>query len=184
MISLGLSHDYLLPLADLARHRPVIFYDQVGNGRSTHLQEQPKELFSISLFVNELDNLIKHFNLDSTGYHLIGHSWGGMLACEFYLALRPGALKSMILTDSLPSMQLWNASQNAKVATLGPEVMAGLVAGWGDPAKYRASLEAFHAVYGCTLSPPPQEVVFGVLDQMFGDKETGEGGDPTVAKHM
>lgn len=31
---LGMPHDYLEPLADLASGRPVIFYDQLGCGRS------------------------------------------------------------------------------------------------------------------------------------------------------
>jgi len=30
----GMPHDYLEPLADLASSRPVIFYDQLGCGRS------------------------------------------------------------------------------------------------------------------------------------------------------
>ena len=30
----GMPHDYLEPLADLAASRPVIFYDQLGCGRS------------------------------------------------------------------------------------------------------------------------------------------------------
>ncbi|HEY2044330.1 MAG TPA: hypothetical protein VGH11_16765 [Jatrophihabitans sp.] len=33
----GATHDYLLSMADLAADgRPVVFYDQLGNGRSTH----------------------------------------------------------------------------------------------------------------------------------------------------
>ncbi|MGZ4596740.1 MAG: alpha/beta fold hydrolase, partial [Actinomycetes bacterium] len=33
----GATHDYLTPLAELARDgRAVVLYDQLGNGRSTH----------------------------------------------------------------------------------------------------------------------------------------------------
>src|SRR6266487_1503618 len=32
----GATHDYLLSLVDLANDRAVVFYDQIGNGRSTH----------------------------------------------------------------------------------------------------------------------------------------------------
>ena len=45
----GATHDYLLPLADLARPeyggRAVVLYDQLGNGRSTHLRERGAERF-------------------------------------------------------------------------------------------------------------------------------------------
>ena len=40
----GTSHDYMLPIGDIAigQHaRPVIFYDQIGSGRSTHLPDKP-----------------------------------------------------------------------------------------------------------------------------------------------
>jgi pimeloyl-ACP methyl ester carboxylesterase len=36
----GACHDYLLPLVDLAPSRPLVFYDQLGNGRSTHLPDK------------------------------------------------------------------------------------------------------------------------------------------------
>jgi L-proline amide hydrolase len=58
----GATHDYLLPLADLADSRPVIHYDQVGNGRSTHLPEHP-EIFTVDLFVEELYHLIDHLGI-------------------------------------------------------------------------------------------------------------------------
>ena len=54
----------------------------------------------------------------------------------------------------------------------------------GDPKKYRLALEKFHAVHGCTVQPVPKEITFSVLDQILGDRETGEGGDPTVSMAM
>ena len=57
----GASHDYtdafkLLALAG----RAVIQYDQLGCGRSTHLRQKPKDFWTVQLFVDELDNLVKH----------------------------------------------------------------------------------------------------------------------------
>jgi len=34
----------------------VIFYDQVGNGRSTHLPERGADFWTVDLFVRELRN--------------------------------------------------------------------------------------------------------------------------------
>ncbi|KAJ3752100.1 proline iminopeptidase [Lentinula raphanica] len=181
----GMSHDYMLPLSDLSHgsfSRPVLFYDQIGSARSSHLQNKSKEFFTIDLFINELVNILSHFKIDE--YDLIGHSWGGMLAAEFEIRLHPSGLKSMILTNSLSATKLWGMSTMQLVSVLGEDVQAGMAAGFSDPVKYRAALEKFHAVNGCTISPVPKEITFSVLDQIFGDKESGKGGDVTVPINM
>jgi len=182
----GMSHDYMLPISDLSLpsygERPVLFYDQIGNARSTHLREKPKEFFTVDLFVNELTNLVSHFKISE--YDLLGHSWGGMLATELEVRLHPTGLKSMIISDSLSQTKLWGMSSMQLVSQLGDDVKAGMAAGFGDPVKYRAALEKFHAAYGCLVRPVPKEITFSVLDQIFGDKETGEGGDSTVSINM
>lgn len=41
------THDYLLTIADISRSgRPVIHYDQIGNGRSTHLRDKGADFWS------------------------------------------------------------------------------------------------------------------------------------------
>jgi len=181
----GMSHDYMLPISDLSLvpfTRPVLFYDQVGNARSTHLREKPKEYFTFELFVNELTNLIAHFKIEE--FDLVGHSWGGILASELEVRLHPAGLKSMIITDSLSATKLWGMSSMQLLADFPDDVKAGMGVGFSDPVKYRAALEKFHAVNGCILKPMPKEITFSVLDQMFGDKETGKGGDTTVPISM
>ncbi|KAJ7574480.1 Alpha/Beta hydrolase protein, partial [Mycena floridula] len=171
----GMAHDYMLPISDLSMEpysRPVLFYDQIGSGRSTHLREKPKDFFTIDLFINELSNILSHFKI--TEYDLIGHSWGGILAAEFELKLHPVGLKSLIISDSLTATKHWGRSSMQLMSTLpaAAEIGAGMAAGFGEPVKYRAALEKFHAAFGCTVSPVPKEVTFSVLDQIFGDKET------------
>ena len=60
----GAGHDYLLALTDLVANysTPVIFYDQIGCGRSAHLPEKKgDEPFWLDpLFIRELDNLIDY----------------------------------------------------------------------------------------------------------------------------
>lgn len=182
----GMSHDYLLPISDLSlpgpHSRPVLLYDQIGNGRSTRLKDKPKEYFTIQLFVNELANLISHFKI--THYDVLGHSWGGMLAAEFELGLQPSGLKSLIISDSLTEMRLWRKSIAQLLEPFGDDVKEGIAARYVDPLKCRAALEKFQAVYGCRIQPVPQEIVYSVLDLMLGDKETGKGGDSTVSANM
>ena len=75
----GLSYDYMAPLADLASppwNIPVVFYDQLGNGNSTHLREKPKDFWTPQLFMDELDNLVAKLGI-AEKYDLLGHSYSG-----------------------------------------------------------------------------------------------------------
>lgn len=65
----------------------------------------------------------------------------------------------------------------------GKEIEELLEAGFGDPAKYRAGLDLFHEARGHTIRPIPKELD-SLLDVVFGDKETGKGGDMTVTINM
>ena len=72
-----MAHDYLTPIGDLQTSRPVIFYDQFGNNRSTHLPNKPKSFWTIDLFVDELVNLTNHLGISSR-FDILGHPWGGI----------------------------------------------------------------------------------------------------------
>ncbi|KAF8216703.1 hypothetical protein K438DRAFT_1953606 [Mycena galopus ATCC 62051] len=63
-------------------------------------------------------------------------------------------------------------------------VQEGLKGGFGDLKKYREALEEFHKVHACRFSSQPKEVAVGGLDPIFGDRETGLGGDPTSSLVM
>ncbi|GAM85047.1 hypothetical protein ANO11243_030500 [Dothideomycetidae sp. 11243] len=99
----GLIHDYLETLIPLhERHGiPIVFYDQIGNGKSTHLREKAGDssFWKMELFKAELANLIDKLDLRLTGFDIIGHSWGGMLGSDFATD-RPSGLRKLILTDS------------------------------------------------------------------------------------
>ncbi|KAI0748166.1 proline iminopeptidase [Daedaleopsis nitida] len=171
----GLSHDVLLPISDLADASiPVIFYDQIGNARSTHLKEKPATFWTIDLFIDELENLIKHFEIHD-GFSLVGHSWGGILASEFEVRRQPPGLQKLVLTDSLAAISLWNKSNLQLVTSFPVHVQEGLMGGMKNPNAYQAALREFHAVHGCLVKPTPQEFLYS-MDQVFGEK-----GDPTVS---
>src|SRR3569833_907741 len=77
----GGGHEYLLSFSELwsLYGLPVIFYDQIGCGASTHLPETAGDtsFWQEALFVAELDNLLDHLKLrDGPGFHLLGQSWG------------------------------------------------------------------------------------------------------------
>lgn len=172
----GLVHNYLVPFAELTEKYdvPVIIYDQLGNGLSTHLKEKPPTFWTVDLFIDELDNLLEHFSILNE-FDLGGHSWGGILASEFEVRRQPKGLKHLILSDSLASSALWNQSNMQLMQTFPKEVQEGLGGGMKTPEKFWAALQQFHAVYGCTIKPFPQEYLY-TMEQVFGPN-----GDPTVA---
>jgi proline iminopeptidase len=97
----GSTHNYFRPLERLADERRVVLYDQLGCGRS----EQSGDVdWSLALFAEELDALRDHLGLDSI--HLLGTSWGGMLALEHALA-RQDSLRSLVLSSTLASSEEW-----------------------------------------------------------------------------
>lgn len=101
----GCTHDYVDSFKDLAAtRRAVVHYDQLGNGRSTHLPEAPSDFWTVELFLAELNNLIAHLGIRD--YALLGQSWGGMLGAE-HAVRQPVGLKALIIANSPASMALW-----------------------------------------------------------------------------
>jgi L-proline amide hydrolase len=97
----GATHDYVEPIAELSRSgRACVLYDQLGNGRSDHLPDADPSLWTVDLFERELAALADHVGV-AERYHVIGQSWGGMLALLHALE-RPPGLVSVVAADSPP----------------------------------------------------------------------------------
>ena len=105
----GGGHEYPLPFADLwPRYGlPVILYDQIGCGASTHLPQTAgdRSFWTVDLFVAELNNLIDHLQIrNGPGFHLFGQSWGGVLAVDFATS-RPVGLRRLVLSSAIASFE-------------------------------------------------------------------------------
>ncbi|KAK3329254.1 Alpha/Beta hydrolase protein [Apodospora peruviana] len=89
---------------------PLIFYDQIGGGNSTHLREKNGDtaFWSLDLFLDELRNLISYLGLDKSGkgFFVLGASWGGMMAGA-YAGTRPEGLRKVINSSGPASMPLY-----------------------------------------------------------------------------
>lgn len=107
-----------------------------------------------------------------------------MLASELFIRRQPIGLRKIIVVGSLPSMESWNKSNQILRKELPQEVQEDLNNGFRDKIRYGKALEVHHTRHGCTINPPPKEIASGVLDPIFGDRETGEGGDLTVPIDM
>jgi pimeloyl-ACP methyl ester carboxylesterase len=99
----GSTHHYFAPLEQLADERPVVVYDQLGCGSSPAERDVD---WSVGVFLEELDALRAELGLERV--HLLGTSWGGMLALEHALA-RPGGSSSLVLSSTLASTAEWAA---------------------------------------------------------------------------
>ena len=78
-------------------HRAVLL-EQRGTGRS---QPVPYDTSTVNLNTAHADILRLMDHLKLPQMHLLGHSWGGMLAMSF-AALHPARVRSLILVDSGP----------------------------------------------------------------------------------
>jgi L-proline amide hydrolase len=156
----GATHDYLLSLTDLAEGRAVVFYDQLGNGRSTHYPERGAEFWTVELFVSELHNLVDALGIGER-HHVLGQSWGGFLAQE-YAFTSPHGLQSLVLADTAASFPDFVTECNRLRQQLPPEVEATLrrheEAGTTDDPAYEEACMVFYQRHLCRLDPWPPEV--------------------------
>ena len=96
----GAAHDYLTSLDDLAKAgRQVAYYDQCGCGRSASPHNPGR--WPPEFFVKELQTLHDYLRLER--FHILGHSWGGMLAVYFARS-RPKDLAGLVLAGPPVSM--------------------------------------------------------------------------------
>lgn len=154
----GVPHDYLENLEALASEtRRVVFYDQLGCGNSDHPDDP--SLCRVSRFADELATVRRELGLDQV--HILGQSWGGMLAIEYALR-QPEGLVSLILANTLSSMPMWIAEANRLRAELPPEVNATLLrheeAGTTDDLAYQDAMNVFYARHVCRVIPMPEFV--------------------------
>ncbi|MEM7223322.1 MAG: proline iminopeptidase-family hydrolase [Pseudomonadota bacterium] len=154
----GFSHDYLLPLTDLADERPVIFYDQLDAGRS----ERPGDPanWRIARFLAEIEALRQALGLERLA--VFGNSWGGTLAAE-YAAGRPPGLAALVLSSPLISTKHWVEDAIAHRRALPAEVQAVLdreeAAGTTDSQAYQDAVAQFNARHVCRADPLPPYVL-------------------------
>jgi len=109
----GAGHDYLEPLEGLGNERPVVFYDQLGCGKSEIPDDE--RLWRVERFVEEVGAVRKALGLERV--HLLGQSWGGMLAIEYALTRPPGVV-SLVLANTTASIEEFASEARRLIAEL------------------------------------------------------------------
>ncbi len=121
----GSTHNYFEVfdvIADID-NRTVIMYDQIGCGKS-YLDGMGKDFWVPSLWMNELCHLIDYLDLNSL--HILGQSWGGMMAILYALDYSSSHVLSYILSSTNPSSRMWEEEGKRRIRLMNPEDQAAI----------------------------------------------------------
>jgi len=174
----GIPSNYLTPLIDLAKYMPVIIYDQIGSGTSSHFPDTigDTSFWTEDLFLAELRNLLKKLHIEND-YSIYGHSWGGVLGARL-ASEEPatgGGLKKLVLASTPASIPLWLESANYLRTQLPQEYQDVLDKHEADETtddpEYLAAVQYFYDLHVIRVLPNPEDVQASFA---------GLGQDPTV----
>lgn len=187
----AMTHEYLQSIADILPDSgfTIIQYDQLGSFYS----DQPTDttLWTITRFVDEVEQVRVALGLDSTNFVLLGNSWGGILAMEYALKYQD-QMKAMIVCNMTADFDKYEA-YNVK---LRKELRPGLL----DTFEYYESrndylnpvyadlvFKEYYGLHICRLPEWPEPVLtsfshlnYPVYEFMQGPSEFVPGG---ILKH-
>jgi proline-specific peptidase len=174
----GAGHSYLSPLIDLYNTHgiPIVFYDQVGCGNSTHFRDRmgDSEFWTINLFIRELNNLVDSLRLRERGFSILGSSWGGLLAGAYSIT-QPAGLKKTVIASGPSDISLYAEGARELLRQLPDKVRKTIEEcekkGDFESPEYEAASAVFTKRHVCRLDPFPQDL----MDTLANLKD-----DPTV----
>ena len=148
----GMTHNSIEPLEDLGHRRRVIFYDQLGCGRSH--KPDDTSLWTVPHFVREVEVVRSALELDR--FHLFGSSWGGQLSMQYVLDYQPASLASLLMSGSLASMPCWCRASRSCSPNCLP--MSGGITrheqtGFTSCPEYTSAVSVFYKRHLCRLHP-------------------------------
>ena len=152
----GFPSDYLQPFDALGDERPVYVWDQLGCGRSDRPSD--KALWTVERFVKEFDAV--RAELAPGPVHVLGHSWGSMLAMEWLVTTKPKDVKSVIFAGECLSVPRYIEDAQALIKTLSPESQAAIAeaertGNYGTPG-YQAAMNEYWAPRYLARMPAPE----------------------------
>lgn len=154
----GLPHESLESLSALAlTGRPIICYDQLGCGNSVCPPDAA--VWSVDPFREEVATVCHALGLDQV--HLLGHSWGGMLALEYALR-QPAGLLSLVLHSTFASCPIaWPERERVR-AEWSPDIAQTLqlheANNTFDHPDYQTARQMFDQRHTCRVAPWPDSL--------------------------
>ena len=151
----GFTSEYLDSLEALGDERPVIRYDQLGCGRS----ERPDDLslWTATHFVEEVAVVRRELGLERV--HILGQSWGSMLAVDYVLTAAPAGVVSLVLASPPLSIPRWVEDTQKLLDEMPPEVRSTLEwherEGFTSCPEYEAAVLEIYRRHLCRMRPWP-----------------------------
>ncbi len=162
----GVSHEDLEGLLDLCPDRPVVFYDQLGAGKS----DAPDDvgLWTLPRYVEEMECVRAALGFER--FHVLGQSWGTILALEYTLA-RQQRVAGLVLASPYASMRRHRLDQARLLAALPAGLRASIErlidARAFQSREFRAAIKQVHALHYCRRQPWPEPLLRSV--QTYND---------------
>lgn len=150
----GAGSDYLETLEGLAADREVVFYDQLGCGRSDHPGHT--DWWTVDYFVSELDEVRAGLGLGHC--HVLGQSWGGWLAID-YMARGADGVTGLVLASTSASIAEFRR-ETARLKAALPDGLGATLERYeavGDYAHpdYEHAVHVFYEHHVCRLPEWP-----------------------------
>ncbi|KAK0473960.1 Alpha/Beta hydrolase protein [Armillaria novae-zelandiae] len=143
---------------------PVVFYDQIG---LRQYPESPPEFWTVDLFNDELDNLLRHLGIRDN-FDLYGHSWGGIFGSDYASNRMHPGLKRLILANTFCSSKLYIQGaqywRDQLPNGLGDVLRKHEVDGTTDSPEYKETLAIYRNIHLCTLTPWPKKLVHSMAN--------------------
>ena len=140
---------------------PVLLYDQIGCGASTHLRNTKGDtrFWTMELFLAELDNVREYLEIET--FDLLGHSDGGIIAVSYTLT-QPRGLRKLIISSSPASDTLRVQAHARRRAELPQDLQDTMIAcekeGRLNSPEYQSAGLEFARRYLCRMDPWPPEI--------------------------
>ncbi|KAL3794403.1 hypothetical protein HJC23_012940 [Cyclotella cryptica] len=149
----SLPSSYLYPLEKVLPYRSIVYYDQLGCGKS----DEPNDvsLYSIEDSVHDLKQLIKHLGVRR--FHLYGHSYGGILAFEYMKAVA-----SEKKENDVECLSAVLSSAPSDIPQLEKEFvrLTGKLTAADGTLSAEELNELFRVNYQCRLDAMPEELAY------------------------
>ncbi len=142
----GLSSFYLKAFEALGNERVVVRYDQLGGGKADTTTDTT--VMNIPHFVAELDSLRSALGIER--WHVLGHSWGTILAVEYYRA-HPDRVASLTFGGPVFDFPAYAAHARQLIPTLSDSAqrairMAEATRTYTDP-HFQNAINEFYGLY-------------------------------------
>lgn len=142
----GFSSYSLTPLFALATDRQVIVYDQLGCGRSSNLNDTT--FMNIESQLKDLKALLQKLHV--TDFYLYAHSYGTMLAAEYYFK-NENLPKALILASPCMSAKRWELDADTLINSMDSVHRSALqnfkAGNYNDTAFYSQAINQYYSSF-------------------------------------